>query len=626
MGTKEALRLAERYDSSINGLEADAIARLNASLDASYRALEKDLREAYAKMQTQGGLVVSQQKLLIANELGQTIDLVNPGNEEAYQNTLEDLLQETSATGSLMADELVQAIDSDFGLAAFTRIPIEAVALQARDGLDRLKRHSNDFKENANAIVQQGLIQGWGPQRVAGVLRRQLGTTKGQAENIARTEVSSALNDAAKQRYRANGVDYFQLVVTPSEGLCPYCADRNGKVYKLNDVRVPLHGRCRCMVLPWSLKWEELGLTDDEFMASYREQNLAALKADGQKPNNGPTYWERKAGLKKAPKAFRTPGEKRASTKKNRRKSRKKKKAAAPAPVAIPKPKNEAEVVTYYRRRQAENEAKLKKLPPSESWRIDSLERQILRARERGERTNSLTRDLNRLKKKERQREDAIQERIKIRADLKADLKKYLQKNQADNVVGGWHGMGELEDMQVSTFNGLTVQEAGGFEMSEISLVDLVLEGWPPKRMTKSTHTLIFSAQRNKSDAYWEKKYGKKDFVSAATGGDGKVVVYNGSPASARTLRHEMGHNFARTVYGTTSPPEGSDFRAAAEADGKSLTDYGQVAIAEDFAETVAIYLETSKKSHNFDAKDLKRESPNRYAVMEKLLGNDGGN
>ena len=325
MSTRDALQIADRYDRAVEDLERDAIARLNTALDSVYTDLEKQLSQSYSGLQTQGGLVASQRRAIIFDELGELLQLKRPGQAERYEKIYNDLMQSASDSGSTMADELVAAIDSQWPIAQFARIPIEAVALQARDGTRRLSRHSEEFAGRASAIVEQGLIQGWGVRRVADNMRRELGITKGKAESIARTEVSSALNDAAEQRYKDNGLDYFQIIVTPSEGLCPFCAARNGKVYKVGKMRVPIHVRCRCMKIPWSKSWQEKGLTDDAFIKGYRDRNLAALRADGQKPNNGPTYWEKKAGLSRAPRAVWTPGSR-----------PRKRKAKTPEPSPVP--------------------------------------------------------------------------------------------------------------------------------------------------------------------------------------------------------------------------------------------------------------------------------------------------
>jgi len=204
-------------------------------------------------------------------------------------------------SGMRAADELIRAQDPGYPLKDFTDIPIESAALQARDGVQRLYRYNDEFRSRASAVVEQGLIQGWGANKVARALRDTVAIGKSKAETIARTELSSAFNDAAKQRYEEVGIDLVQLIVTPSEALCPYCAARDGNVYRVGELMVPLHPRCRCVLLPFSQSWQKRGLTDDAAVSKERDRILSELEADGKQPNFGPTYWEKQSGLTSAP-------------------------------------------------------------------------------------------------------------------------------------------------------------------------------------------------------------------------------------------------------------------------------------------------------------------------------------
>ncbi|NER83922.1 MAG: hypothetical protein F6K42_31145, partial [Leptolyngbya sp. SIO1D8] len=194
-------------------------------------------------------------------------------------------------------------------LQPFTGIPVEAVANQASEGVRRLHRYSEDFRDKASVIVGQGLIQGWGAARVATALRTELGVAKGKAETLARTEVMSALNQSAIARYQQNGIGHFQWWISPSEGLCQFCASRNGNVYKVEDAIIPAHPRCRCFAAPYRLEWQQKGLTDDAFAAQYRQEGLEQLEKNGLKPNNGLTPFERAAKLDNPPQLVWKPGD-----------------------------------------------------------------------------------------------------------------------------------------------------------------------------------------------------------------------------------------------------------------------------------------------------------------------------
>lgn len=214
MPTREALQLMERYNRAVQGLEDATVQRLHTAMDRAYRDLERDLRKTYPAIAENRTLLATQRKVLLLEQLGETLQVVRPDDAQFYQQTLQETLQTANQTGRTMADELAAAIAPTTGIAPLADIPIEAAALQARDGWERLRRHSEEFRDKAGAVIEQGLIQGWGPSKVSDILRSQLQITKGRAETIARTEILSALNDAAQERYQQNGIEHVQWIVT----------------------------------------------------------------------------------------------------------------------------------------------------------------------------------------------------------------------------------------------------------------------------------------------------------------------------------------------------------------------------------------------------------------------------
>lgn len=310
-------RIVERYDAATTELDAAVTGRIADSLDASYRNLERELRRLYPTWQSDGSLFAVQRRLLLMEQLGSVLEVVRPEMRGEYERLMSEALQISHTSGATMADELVRARDPGYPLQEFTTVPIEAVAAQARDALRRLYRYNDDFKTSVSGVVEQGLIQGWGAEKVARHLRGNeqmqgrfgLAQLKSKAETIARTEIMSAFNTASQERYERNEIKYFSWQATPSERLCSYCLARTGNVYKAGEVSVPAHPRCRCVVLPWSKKWAERGWTDDAAIAADKTTRLEELAKLGTKPNYGPTSWEKRAGLSEAPQPVWKPGD-----------------------------------------------------------------------------------------------------------------------------------------------------------------------------------------------------------------------------------------------------------------------------------------------------------------------------
>jgi len=329
----EIERIVERYDTATAELDQAVSGRIADSLDASYRNLERELRRLYPTWQSDGSLYAVQRRLLLMEQLGETLAIVRPEMRAEYEALFTEALTISHESGARMADELVRARDPGYPLQEFTTVPIEAAVAQARDGVGRLYRYNDEFKTAVSGVVEQGLLQGWGADKVARMLRGneqmqgQFGVAqlKSKAETIARTEIMSAFGTATQQRIAENGL-LVQVMNTPSERLCSFCLGRHGNVYEVGQISVPFHPRCRDVLLPYSKKWAERGWTDDAAIAADKTERIEEMAKLGTKPNYGPTHWEKRAGLTEAPQAVWKPGD-----------------AApvAPKPKPEPKPKKE---------------------------------------------------------------------------------------------------------------------------------------------------------------------------------------------------------------------------------------------------------------------------------------------
>ena len=129
----------------------------------------------------------------------------------------------------------------------------------------------------------------------------------------------------------------------------------------------------------------------------------------------------------------------------------------------------------------------------------------------------------------------------------------------------------------------------------------------------------------NPSDTYWAKTYKIKNFRSYASGGHGTIRFYrnrmggldtslNTKNTFLSTIYHETGHNID-TIVGKISKSE--VWATAAELDRVgsgmvSVTSYGEAALAEDFAESVEMFVNNPLR--------MKKRFPHRYAILNALL------
>lgn len=179
-------------------------------------------------------------------------------------------------------------------------------------------------------------------------------------------------------------------------------------------------------------------------------------------------------------------------------------------------------------------------------------------------------------------------------------------------------GMSTPESFHTLTFDGMKfyfppVVGAPG-QMDAIVIQIRALASLPPlpPGLTRYTQEIYNTTQRNKDDAYWAKEYNKPDFKSRATGGFGKVTMYNGESLSVPTLAHEMGHNLSQGVYGAFDPPIESAYRKAMASGEPPVSEYAKNSPAEDFAEAARLYV--------LEPAGLARIAPKRYAALKDLI------
>jgi SPP1 gp7 family putative phage head morphogenesis protein len=289
--SRQLVNIADRYDAELDKASQDVLKRIAAAYDVSYRAMVAKLRDAMPRLQQAGSISTLVRQGAIAAEMGEALKFLNPSNEQAIEQLGYDVIQQAVDLGQQMAGDSLNYI----GLQApFTTIPIGAVRNQAERFRERLVNYSNQQASQISAVVEQGLIQGWGTRKIEGQLKTLGVSFKSNAETIARTETMSAYNGAARSRYEQAGVAYVQWIATPAEGTCSLCYARNTKAWKTSEApSIPAHPRCRCTYLPTA----SLSDIDTAFYEDYSKQGLDDLERQGLQPDNGPTYWEKKAGI-----------------------------------------------------------------------------------------------------------------------------------------------------------------------------------------------------------------------------------------------------------------------------------------------------------------------------------------
>lgn len=145
-----------------------------------------------------------------------------------------------------------------------------------------------------------------------------------------------------------------------------------------------------------------------------------------------------------------------------------------------------------------------------------------------------------------------------------------------------------------------------------------------PEHLRGSLETVKLETMQSPTDAYWAKVYGRDTFMSAATAGGGAITFWGLKERphnlAESTFNHEMGHliggkiSDSRKEHATMIPP---GWEAAAQADGKKVSDYAGMNPDEDFAETWEEFLAAQKDPEKLKA--FQEKYPHRTKILEVI-------
>ena len=132
--------------------------------------------------------------------------------------------------------------------------------------------------EAAFDILSEAVTFGYNPRKVATMLKDSLGMTLTRSLTISRTEMMRAARVAAQEIYKGSEVvNAWRWNANPDGLTCPTCMIMHGTEHPIEE-RMNSHPRCRCVPVPITISWEELGerfgldlSSADEISADFEE-------------------------------------------------------------------------------------------------------------------------------------------------------------------------------------------------------------------------------------------------------------------------------------------------------------------------------------------------------------------
>lgn len=95
------------------------------------------------------------------------------------------------------------------------------------------------------------LVTGKNPSELKKMLMQDFGKSFKRADTLVRTELAHIQTEAARERYRAAGVQEVEILADYDERRCEICGQLHKKRFPINaSMPVPAHPNCRCCILP----------------------------------------------------------------------------------------------------------------------------------------------------------------------------------------------------------------------------------------------------------------------------------------------------------------------------------------------------------------------------------------
>lgn len=156
-----------------------------------------------------------------------------------------------------------------------------------------------------------GQVSGEGYKSIVRRIQNELSLSpknKRDMESVVKTYIHSMNVKAQQDVYEANSEIISEIEWTAilengntktGKGTCPRCMALDGNRYPVNDrnrPNCPLHVRCRCMFLPVTKTWRELGFDIDEMEDAYRPWNIrnekGGIQEYGSTDQNYADWWK----------------------------------------------------------------------------------------------------------------------------------------------------------------------------------------------------------------------------------------------------------------------------------------------------------------------------------------------
>lgn len=261
-----ARAVAWRYQ--LDQFEAEALLSILATLDKGRREVMREFQARYA-----GANLSDWQEARLEALLYEMEDLTAGIRSELTQQftTMSVTVAAPSLTetvGALSVAGLAKGVNNVALSPTQLRTFFQETPLGGRliqEWVDRSFAYS--VQGQIRQAINVGVLRGEGYPGLVRRVEDGFGMARQDAVTLCRTFVSAANNQARDMVYQANRdvVRGWKWMTAGDNRVCPICLALHGREFKLGEgPETPIHPRCRCVKLPRTITFRELGIPMDE--------------------------------------------------------------------------------------------------------------------------------------------------------------------------------------------------------------------------------------------------------------------------------------------------------------------------------------------------------------------------
>lgn len=256
---KDILNIVKGTQKQANNAAFDVLSIYKRNLDS----VRQQIASIYQKYTENNELKISQQQHLkelaaLDKQLSAQVNDLYPKEVKTVANTVKDAAEDAYYSTLYTIDRGVKDGIKVAPLNPKFAEHLAETSIEGKTFSDRIWQDTSKLAAHVRNDVEQALIQGTSPEKLARKVKSDFGSTAYSAQRVINTEVARATSAAQMESYRASSVvNRVMWDATLEDNTCDECAALDGKVFNIDDAPdLPLHPNCHCALIPVVDGWE----------------------------------------------------------------------------------------------------------------------------------------------------------------------------------------------------------------------------------------------------------------------------------------------------------------------------------------------------------------------------------